>query len=122
MYEFPKVSDKQAAILRFLNKWKYQVDGAPDAKEIARMYRGSHSFTPAQVSSALKALEAKGLTEKLGVSFTGGRCHGITDLGRALGDKLEAEDREQTHKSASETMRRMREAAAAKREQSGPKV
>lgn len=122
MPEFPKVSDKQAAVLRFLNKWKYEIDGAPDAKEIARMYRGSHSFAAVQVSSALKALEAKGLTERLGVSPTGGRCHGITDLGRALGEKLEIEDQERTAKTASETMRRMREEAAAKREQSGPKV
>jgi hypothetical protein len=108
MPDFPKVSDKQAAVLRALCKWLDKFDGAPDAVEIVRMYRGAYHYTSMQVASALRELEVKDLTEKLGVTFTGGQRYGITDLGRALGVHLEADEAARYD--------------AAKRDPSGPKV
>lgn len=131
MPKFPKVPENQAEILRFLYDRKYEIDGAPDASEISRVYR----LPPRQVSSRLRALTDKGLTAELGISPSGAPTYTITDDGRALGAHLEAEDAaaavwaDDVVRYNAETLRRFREEqqrafeiTAAKHDPSGPKV
>lgn len=76
-----KLSDAQLEVLRLLNRWDVQRDGALSSPEISR---GLHKRFDDWSRGKLAALEKRGLVSRLGTTFSNGQCWTISTEGRAL--------------------------------------
>ena len=79
-----KMSQRQKVVLGALRGWERREGCGATAADLAGQATYGGSLTPAQVSTALRALAAKGVVEASGVSaFRGGTAYRVTDAGRS---------------------------------------
>lgn len=75
-----RLSKGQREVLALLAKRDHNRDGCPSTQEISRMT--GHRYGD-WAYGKLSALQNKGLVQKMGTNFSGGRCWAATDAGRA---------------------------------------